>query len=156
MGNFSKQLFCPNRPHFLQCFCNDVKIFHFSSEIYFGQLLYTFGNFLKVTLASTLNGSKGVCWIRILYYTLMWPKSSHDLWHRVTCKIGFEVLSPRKLLQWKRSNWSDQDKPLIWWRLISVTRWLDYFCNICSFTAMKISPMAYKIYQSGFQTFAKY
>ena len=34
-----QQLICPNRPTFLGNFRKDVKIFHFSSEINFGQLL---------------------------------------------------------------------------------------------------------------------
>ena len=37
-------------PTFLGNFCKGVKIFHFSSEIIFGHLLQTFGNFLLVTL----------------------------------------------------------------------------------------------------------
>ena len=36
--------------NFLDNFCEGVKIFHFSSENIFGQLLYTFGDFLLVTL----------------------------------------------------------------------------------------------------------
>ena len=47
LGNFQnpwQQLICPNCPHYRQFF-KGVKIFHFSSEIIFGQLLYTFGNF---------------------------------------------------------------------------------------------------------------
>ena len=40
----------PKFPTFLVNFCKGVKIFHFSSEIIFGQLLYTFGVFFLVTL----------------------------------------------------------------------------------------------------------
>ena len=36
--------------HILGNICKVVKIFNFSSEIIFGQLLYTFGNVLLVTL----------------------------------------------------------------------------------------------------------
>ena len=36
--------------HILRHFCKGVKIFQSSSEIIFGQLLKTFGNFLLVTL----------------------------------------------------------------------------------------------------------
>ena len=36
--------------HILSNFWKVVKICHFSSEIIFGQLLYTFGNILLVTL----------------------------------------------------------------------------------------------------------
>ena len=37
-------------PTFLGNFCKGVKIYHFSSEIIFGQLLKTFGDFFLVTL----------------------------------------------------------------------------------------------------------
>ena len=52
-----EQLFkaCGNN-HFDQIlgnFCKVVKILHFSSEIFFGQLLSTFGHFLLVTLVGT-------------------------------------------------------------------------------------------------------
>ena len=43
----------PNSPTFLGNFCKGVKINHFPSEIIFGQLLKTFGNFLLVTLLPT-------------------------------------------------------------------------------------------------------
>ena len=48
LGNFLKPLatiILPKSPTFLGKFCKDVKIFHFSSEINFGQLLQTFGVF---------------------------------------------------------------------------------------------------------------
>ena len=47
-GNFSKHLATinlPKSPTFLGNFCNGVKIFNFSCEIIFGQLLKKFGNF---------------------------------------------------------------------------------------------------------------
>ena len=40
----------PKSPTFLGDFCKGVKIFNFSSEIIFGQLLQTFGDFLLVTV----------------------------------------------------------------------------------------------------------
>ena len=55
-GNFWKSLATinlPKSPTFLGNFCKCVKIFNFSSEIIFGQLLQTFGNFLLVTLFVT-------------------------------------------------------------------------------------------------------
>ena len=48
-----QQLFCQNRQHILGNFCKGVKIFHFTREILFGQLLQTFGDFLLVTLVAT-------------------------------------------------------------------------------------------------------
>ena len=48
LGNFLKPLTTINlskSPTFLSIFCKGVKIYHFSSEIIFRQLLYTFGNF---------------------------------------------------------------------------------------------------------------
>ena len=53
LGNFSKPLatiYLPKSPTFLGNFCKGVKIYHFSSEIIFGQLLWTFGDFFLVTL----------------------------------------------------------------------------------------------------------
>ena len=52
-GNFSKPvatITLPKVPTFLGNFCGVVKIFHFACEIILGQLLWTFGNFLLVTL----------------------------------------------------------------------------------------------------------
>ena len=55
------QLICPNLLRkFLGNFYKDVKIFHFSSEIIFGQLIQTFGDFLLVTLCATLNNKQRV------------------------------------------------------------------------------------------------
>ena len=45
----------PKSPTFVGNFCNGVKVYHFSSEIIFGQLLQTFGNFFLVTLMSNLS-----------------------------------------------------------------------------------------------------
>ena len=53
LGNFSKPvgtMSLPKYTTFIGNFCKGVKIFHFSSELIFGQLLQTFGNFLLVTL----------------------------------------------------------------------------------------------------------
>ena len=40
--------------YILRHFCKGVKIYHFSSEIIFGQLLQTFGNFYLVTLIASI------------------------------------------------------------------------------------------------------
>ena len=40
----------PKSPTFLGNFCKGVKIYHFYSEIIFGHLLATFGDFFLVTL----------------------------------------------------------------------------------------------------------
>ena len=45
-----KQLICPNPPTLLGNFCKGVKIYPFSSQIIFGQLLQTFGDVFLVTL----------------------------------------------------------------------------------------------------------
>ena len=49
-----QQLFYPNQPTLLGNFCKGVKVIHFSSEITFGQLLWTFGDFYLVTLLTTI------------------------------------------------------------------------------------------------------
>ena len=56
LGNFSKPLATinlPKSPTFLGNFFKVVKIYHFSNKIIFVQLLWTFGNFLMVTLFVT-------------------------------------------------------------------------------------------------------
>ena len=53
LGKFLKPLATinlPKSPTFLGNFCKGVKSYHFSSEIIFGQLLQTFGDFFLVTL----------------------------------------------------------------------------------------------------------
>ena len=53
LGNFLKPfatINLPKSPTFLGNFCKGAKIIHVSSEIIFGQLLYTFGDFYLVTL----------------------------------------------------------------------------------------------------------
>ena len=53
LGNFLKplaQIILPKSPTFWGNFCKGVKIYHFSSEIIFGQLLQTFGDFFLVAL----------------------------------------------------------------------------------------------------------
>ena len=53
LGNFLKPLAIinlPKSPTVLGNFCVGAKIFNFSSEILFGQLLWTFGDFSLVTL----------------------------------------------------------------------------------------------------------
>ena len=57
LGNFLKPLVMINLPKsttFLGNFCKGVKIYHFSCEIIFGQLLETFGDFILVTLLAGL------------------------------------------------------------------------------------------------------
>ena len=57
LGNFSKSfatINLPKSPTFLGNFCKAVKIFNFSSEIIFGQLLQTFGNFYTDHTAQVL------------------------------------------------------------------------------------------------------
>ena len=52
LGNHSKQganIILPKLPTLLGNFCKGVKTIHFSIEIIFGQLLYTFGDFYLVT-----------------------------------------------------------------------------------------------------------
>ena len=55
LGNFFKPLATLNLPKsltFFGNFCKGIKIYHFSSEIIFGQLLQTFDDFYLVTLIS--------------------------------------------------------------------------------------------------------
>ena len=52
----------PKSLTFLGNFCKGVKIFNFSSEIIFGQLLKTFGDFLLVTLDLTMQFNLLLIW----------------------------------------------------------------------------------------------
>ena len=57
LGKHSKSvatILLPESPTLLGNFCKGVKIIHFYSEIIFRQLLYTFGDFLLVTLLTTI------------------------------------------------------------------------------------------------------
>ena len=56
LGNFLKHLATinlPKYPTFLGIYCKGVKIYHFSCEIIFGQLIKTIGDFFLVTLMLT-------------------------------------------------------------------------------------------------------
>ena len=55
------QLFCPNCQTILGHFCKFVKIFHFTSKILFGRLLWTFGDFLL-----------SHCWCLMKNVSLLW------------------------------------------------------------------------------------
>ena len=61
LGNFLKPLSSinlPKSPTDLGNFCAGAKIFNFSSEIIFGQLLWTFGDFSLVTLVTRNNNDR--------------------------------------------------------------------------------------------------
>ena len=66
LGKFLKPLATinlPKSPTFLGNFCKRVKIYHFSSEIIFGQLLQIFGDFYLVTLLVLNIHSMACGWI---------------------------------------------------------------------------------------------
>jgi len=67
------------------------KIFHFSSEIIFGQLLQTFGDFLLVTLLPTLLAFIGIARIALFFvenntfaFVLIWTKDKTKIWQQGT------------------------------------------------------------------------
>ena len=69
LGKFLKPLSTinlPKSPTFLGNFCKGVKIIHFSSEIIFGQLFLTFGNFFWSHWYQTTNKYK-LCTIYYLW-----------------------------------------------------------------------------------------
>ena len=53
--SFWQQFICPNLSHYQGIFCKEIKIYHFSSEIIFGQVLQTFDDFFLVTLPAIHN-----------------------------------------------------------------------------------------------------
>ena len=83
----------PKSPTFLGKFCRGAKIFNFSSEIIFGELLQTFGNFYLVTLTTTIKNP----------YT---PKPSPPLFHeppprpiqKLITKLGNELTNSKYLM----------------------------------------------------------
>ena len=85
----------PKSPTFFSNFRKVVKIFHFSCDIIFGQLLWTFGDLFLVTLdrASkmglyTESGiSKSICKQRKISLNLFW---------RMRCKKAIEIAPPRR------------------------------------------------------------
>ena len=90
-GNFQsqwQQLFCPKLSTLLGNFCKGVKIVHFSSEIIFGQLLQTFGDFLLITLYPELNAS------RIKWF---WCKKKPETNVRTIVVIKWHLSSPWSL-----------------------------------------------------------
>ena len=80
LGNFSTPLATINLPKSIF-----VKIYHFSSDIICGQLLKTFGDFLRVTLRPTANG---------------WICERRKIWRGVGIQSihGFDPRSEPKLL----------------------------------------------------------
>ena len=125
MGNFSKNvatIILPNSPILLGNFCKGVKIFHFSSEILFGQILLTFGNFFLVTLMmrhcpnSCLSERKDYCTYVSSLLRFMMGKSlevedvsSKDYWPTVTSFfdtwiVPFTAVGDVKLMQLSRQE----------------------------------------------------
>ena len=73
-------------PKFLGIVREGVKMFHFSSEIIFGQLLLTFGNFLLVTLLVSHQNACARC-LRIFdtlndFCTVEQPQEEDEAWNR--------------------------------------------------------------------------
>ena len=60
----------PRSPTFLSNFCKGVKIYHFSGEIIFGQLLQAFGNFYLVTLVTNPTTYNSMCELK--YFLLQY------------------------------------------------------------------------------------
>ena len=104
LGNFSKPLATinfPKSPTFLGNFCKGVKIFNFCSEIIFGKLLLTFGDFLLVTL------------LPLLFFTfpLNFPPSKFELYKEIMSVKGGIVTRrfcvKQKLKKYVKFYWSN-------------------------------------------------
>ena len=83
LGNFVMPLATinlPKYPTFLGNFCKVVKIYHICSEIIFGQLFWTFGDFFLVTLIGMYGAvrkiSENVSLIRKLIWLLLLSMST--------------------------------------------------------------------------------
>ena len=95
LGNFLKPLATNDLPKSLTLFFIDVKSYHFSSEISFGQRLYTFGDFFLVTLLPTdqttypistderkarfyERGYNASFYLRIIFFSMDWNWRKND------------------------------------------------------------------------------
>ena len=90
LGNFFKPLatiYLPKSLTFLGNFCKVIKIYHFSCEIIFGQLLQMFGDFYLVTLIAT----------SILFY-LNWIRMMVKAITKLTIIAFCSLTSERNLL----------------------------------------------------------
>ena len=92
LGNFSKPVATIILPTFLGIFCKVVKIFNFASEIIFGQLLQTFGDFLLVTLVLMKNFSRAT------------PNAEHNS----------SIFETGKYFSTKTCRVNDNDPPMHW------------------------------------------
>ena len=121
LGNFFKPLATISLPKyltFLGNFCKGVKIYHFSSEIIFGQLLQTFGDFYLVTL-TTIDSQpfylRNNHIIVVLISTVSWikqPNIQFVSWISLTIKNKIDIL-PR-LKTWDYSTiWSKAVEQLV-------------------------------------------
>ena len=92
LGNFSKlvaTISLPKLHTLLGNFCKGIKIVHLSSGIMFGQLLYTFGEFLLVTLEEILNFQPSVNGLRIQCDRIVWEKTRFP--PQISMAVGFEL-----------------------------------------------------------------
>ena len=112
LGNHSKPvatIFLPKLPTLLGNFCKCVKIYHFSSEIIFRQLLSTFGDFLLVTLKRSRN----------ILRALFLPYSNICLLHRLLQRPLYEA--PFLLVKRSHMTWNIQTalivRCLLYWFL---------------------------------------
>ena len=113
LGNFFEPLATTNLPKyitFLGNFCKGIKMYHFSSETIFGQLLHTFGDFYLVTLIRSL-------FLRLLFAPLplepTWNFEKDFLMHKKASSASSLTSShrPRPKRPWKGSFeiWNDRE-----------------------------------------------
>ena len=101
-------------PTFLGKFCKSVKIFNFSIEIIFGQLLLTFGDFLLVTLPPT--------YLQTLFLSLRHLRTKDEDRIRLVCHgKGATPFSTTRTAITTLYTHDDTDTQT------SVTSWLNYF-----------------------------
>ena len=79
----------PKSPTFLAIFVRVSKIYHFSIDIIFGQLLQTFGDFFLVTL-STLESIKTYIWVPRSFKIMQ--KLATEFWPFQAYFFGFLVV----------------------------------------------------------------
>ena len=94
----------PKLPTFSGKFCKSVKIFHFSRDIIFGQLLLTFGDFLLVTLLLSIQSESLVKWI-ILFIGSFSTFHRNNLYiNAMTSLQYYIVIKIQFILQYKKNG----------------------------------------------------
>ena len=102
----------PNSPIFKGNFCKNVKIFHFSSGIIFGQLISTFGDFLLVTLLMFIDSSHPDSW-SLPPFSLSLSLSPFLLWQTCYAIGRVFIVVDSQIFKNNSAMWSHWSEPIM-------------------------------------------